>query len=237
MATPPIPAATLADVERHLRAGRSVRAAAAACGVSVGTAARVRRQVLAGGGPIPAGQPDPDPAGEPDAVVREAADGTATVTIHTARPVRTLADAVRAAEVDETVWAVDRWECAQWTVPMKVEQGQDAGGRWKAAAPIVTQQYRVKVFLRRLLPRATRAALDLVFAGFRDAAPRWPALPAPRAGKAEPFLAVFGLFDAHFGKFNGLGGKLEPGEDGCGLRAGLLLAPPAQSAPAQASVG
>ena len=42
---------------------------------------------------------------------------------------------------------------------------------------------------------------------------------------------------AEYARILGATLQLEPGEDGCGLRAGLLLAPPAQTAPAQASVG
>ena len=42
---------------------------------------------------------------------------------------------------------------------------------------------------------------------------------------------------AEYARILGASLQLEPGEDGCGLRAGLVLAPPAQTAPAQPSAG
>lgn len=137
---------------------------------------------------------------EPARVFTEKSDGTAVVSLRTDKVVKTLEDALAAAEVDESVWFVDHWETSAWTVPMKVEQGQDAGGKWKAAQPIQTQQYRVKVYLKRILPRSLQAATEAVYARMQDYAPKYPAPPKVRNGSGKPFLAVFGLFDVHFGK-------------------------------------
>lgn len=177
-------------IDELLRGGASIESVVRELGCSP-TTVKKRRKLMRVGATAP-------PVGSD---FREADDGTAVLSFHTGEPVKTLADAVRVADIDLSVWYVDRWECSQWTVPMKVEQGQDAGGRWRAAAPIQTQQYRVKVYLRRIVARAIHEALELVFEKFKaEAAPRWPKLPKERVSRAEPFLAVFGLFDVHFGK-------------------------------------
>lgn len=125
----------------------------------------------------------------------------AVLRLHTSEPVRTLEDAIRVAQVDLTTWYVERFEVSDWTVPVKLEQGQDKDtGRWKASIPLQTQQYRVKVFLRRIVAKVLRDAIDLVFARLKTEAPRWPKIERERASKGEPCLAVFGLFDVHFGK-------------------------------------
>jgi cob(I)alamin adenosyltransferase len=140
------------------------------------------------------------PPAKPDRLFRENNDDTAVVVATADAPVKTLADALRVAEVDQTVWEVDHWEVSDWTVPMKVEQGQDAEGRWRAARPIQTQQYRVKVYLRRVMPRALRAATDAIFERLAKHAPKYPTPAKVKNNSGEPFLAVLGLFDVHFGK-------------------------------------
>jgi hypothetical protein len=131
--------------------------------------------------------------------------------MNTETPIKTLEDAIRAAEIDTAVWFVERWECSQWTVPMKVERGQrvqeltsDKGKyetlAWNQSEAITTQQYRVKVFLRRIVRKEIHDSLKLVFADLKQHAPKWPKIDREKSGKAEPYLAVFGLFDVHFGK-------------------------------------
>ena len=141
-------------------------------------------------------RPDDD---SPDRVLRENDDGTAVLALHTDRPVKTLEDALRVAEVDQKVWHVDRWECAQWTVPIGTKP-----------TPITTQQYRVKVFLRRILSRSLQAATDAVFEKLARHAPKYPTPPKVANHPGEPFLCVLGLFDVHFGK---LAWGRETGED------------------------
>lgn len=148
---------------------------------------------------------NPSPA-RPERQFTEDEDG-GVLSLHTDRPVKTLEDAIRVAEVDTSVWYVERWEVSDYTVPMKVEQGQKVkvvDGKevlaWAGAKPIQTQQYRVKVFLKRILPRKIHAAMQDVFASLREAAPKWPKLPAVSKAKGDRYMALFGLFDVHFGK-------------------------------------
>ena len=141
---------------------------------------------------------------EPDGPsFREDSEGNAILSLHTTNPIKTMDDAIAAAGVDTSVWYVDRWECSQWTVPMNVPRPKTG------SIPIVTQQYRVRLYLRRILPRSIQDALALVFDRIRKHAPKYPRLPR-RSGTGEPHLAVFGLFDAHFGK---LAWKPETGND------------------------
>jgi hypothetical protein len=106
------------------------------------------------------------------------------------RPVKTLADAVRVAGVDESVWYVDRWEATQWTVVTK-----DADD-----SPTQTQQYRVKVYLKRIARRCLQQAQEAVFERMKAHAPVYPRAFAPKRRQAGEYLAVAALFDAHFGK-------------------------------------
>lgn len=112
----------------------------------------------------------------------------------TERPIRSEEDAVREFRIDLTRWAVERMQVKAWTVGMKV------GSKESGFRPVRQQQYGVTLWLRRVLPKAAQAAVDLVFERFKDAAPRWPKAERVRAS-GEPFLAVMGLMDAHFGKY------------------------------------
>ena len=135
----------------------------------------------------------------PERTFRDAGDGTATAEATSFKPIKTEEDAIRAAEVDTSVWYVHHFETSAWTVPMKVEQGQEPNGLWKAARPIQTQQYGVKLWLRRLQPKSHKAALDAIWERMKHDAPAFPKFPKLKP-KGEPHLAVMGLVDAHFGK-------------------------------------
>lgn len=207
MPTKPLAPAVTRRILELKAAGKSNREIRDLTGVSVGTVSNVTTGKL------------PDPGGHPTAAERQfvETEDAATVSLHTDKPIKTLEDALRAAQVDPAVWYVDRWEVSDWTVPMKVEQGQAVkalnGGEalaWQAAKPIQTQQYRVKVYLKRILPRTIQQAVADVFATWKHDAPRWPKLPGPSRVKGDTYMALMGLFDVHFGK---LCWRNETGED------------------------
>lgn len=172
-------------------------------------AEKARRE--AGGAPGRPPTPPAAPATE-TAGIRESADGTAVATATTGEVVKTLEDAVRVAGVDLTVWYVDRWEASQWSTPLNVKQGQSAReltnskGQsrqelgWEPSRLVQQQQYRVKLYLRRIVSRAVREALDALYDRMKAHAPRYPKPDRPAKATGEPYMAVFGLFDAHFGK-------------------------------------
>jgi hypothetical protein len=173
------------------RRGQSHRAIAAAEGVAPSTVQKYLNMPRPGAEQTGGAGDQVPPEGNR---FEERADGTAAQTVVTPEVVRTYADAIRVAGVDLSVWFVDSWEATQWTVGMKVKVGD---GKQETRRE---QQYRVKLKLRRIVPRAIRDALEIVFARLKDAAPRWPKVEKERESSAEPFMAVFGLFDVHFGK-------------------------------------
>lgn len=116
----------------------------------------------------------------------------AVASLVTDKPIKSLEDAVAAAEVDLSIWYVDRWECTQWTTGMKIGTADD-----KRA--IQQQQYRVKVWLKRLMPRSLQLATDAIFERMAKAAPKYPKLGNVKTS-GEAYLAVVACFDVHMGK-------------------------------------
>lgn len=209
-------AALVARVHAELAAnGGSVSGAATALGLA---RAKVRRILAAhpDGYRAPAPPPPADPDAECTRTLTEDAAGNATLLVKTDEVVRTLADAVRVGQVDLTVWYVDRYELSDWTVPMNVKRGQavttltktNAKGEsrqtevlaWNPSASAQTQQYRVKLYLKRIVKKAIKEALDAVYERMKAHAPAYPKADKAARPTGEGFLAVLGLVDAHLGK-------------------------------------
>lgn len=143
---------------------------------------------------------------------KEFSDGTAIKDILTDHPIATLEEAIAAAEVDTSVWMVDRWEAAAWSVPMKLSQGQEIvslmhpNGKkvealsWRSSQKFQTQQHRVRIFLKRIQTKSQKEAFDGIFKMMEEYAPKYPNKAIKTHPASEPMLAVFALFDAHFGK-------------------------------------
>ena len=113
-------------------------------------------------------------------------------------PIKTLEDACARASVDLKTWYVERWECSHWTVGMNV----------KGEGPVQKQQYRVKIFLKRIMKRAIQEAVAAVYTEMKQHSPKYEKKRFKQAGVET--LAVMCLFDAHFGK---LAWKPEVGHD------------------------
>lgn len=116
-------------------------------------------------------------------------DNETVMEFGTNKPIRTMDDAIKAAGVDLKIWYVERWECSHWTVGMSP----------KHAKPLQMQQYRVKLFLKRLVKKEIQEAVKAVYAEMKKYAPKYQKLKRT-VSKGNPSLAVFGLFDSHFGK-------------------------------------
>lgn len=131
--------------------------------------------------------------------VEDVAKGTAVLVHKTDTIIETYEDALRAANVDLTTWFVERWEKKTWTTPMRIRGGQGEDGRHLRDQPIQTQQHGVKLFLRRIVSAGVKQIIDKLYENMQKYSPRYPQLPQVRRS-GEPIMAIFGLFDAHFGK-------------------------------------
>lgn len=120
----------------------------------------------------------------------------------TENPIKTIEEAVLTLGIDLTVWEIVRFKCSPWTVPVVV----GAAGHKEL---VQTQQYSVSLEMRRLIPKNRIAAVESLLDRLRDYAPKYHKLKKPK-GPGDPALAVFGLFDIHFGK---LAWKPECGRD------------------------
>lgn len=113
--------------------------------------------------------------------------------------IRTVEDAMKHGEVDTKVWYVDRFECTAW------EMGHIRKDGVADSLPL----WRVKLYLKRILPKPLLSAADAIYDRLATIAPR--KFPEPVAGRAgRPVMMSLRTCDVHFGK---LAWKPEAGED------------------------
>lgn len=160
--------------------GGSVREAAKAANVAPSTAARLF----------------PDPVR--DRTIKEDGDD-ATVEYLSPKRIKTLEDAMEFGEVDPAIWIVDRWECTSWEVVTRVRQGQDADKRWLPDRVERHQMWRVRLYLKRIVPRAMiearkRLCEALPVQSLLSLPPRMP------KGNGRAVMCALDLYDCHFGK-------------------------------------
>ena len=113
---------------------------------------------------------------------------TAQTITSVSNTVRTLEDALRAANVDELVWEVDRHTINKWDMA----RGNQAD-TWDAI-----ELWQVKVWLKRRKVAVFVDPLQSLIDGIRKIAPKAPLVKYKSSKDAH--LLVVGLFDAHFGK-------------------------------------
>lgn len=126
---------------------------------------------------------------------KESPDGSAVLSSITTKPIKTLEDAVRACNVDTTVWYVHSYDWGAWNVGMKKKNGKEA-----PEEIIQTQQYRIKLVLKRILSRTIQQAHDKLFDRYKSHKIDYSKLPAIKNKNGEKYACVVGLFDSHFGK-------------------------------------
>jgi hypothetical protein len=117
----------------------------------------------------------------------EQSDTAQTIT-SVSNTVRTLEDALGAANVDQLVWEVERHTINKWDMA----RGNQAD-KWDAI-----ELWQVKVWLRRRKQSVFVDPLQSLIDGIRKIAPKQ--VSVKRKSSGEPHLLVLGLFDAHFGK-------------------------------------
>lgn len=170
MPTKPIPTETKLEAQRLRKLGWSLIKIAAHLKISHGSASNICRDLQ---------------------VQKKTVEdqNESTIEFDSDKPIKSLEDACVAASVDLSIWYVDSWECSQWTVGMNIK-GKDE--------PVQTQQYRVKLKLKRLLKRSIQEAINAIFERMKKYAPKYKKIKLPQSGPET--LAVTCLFDVHFGK-------------------------------------
>lgn len=183
--TPLIPREKIDRVVEMLGRGATFRTIAREVGISSGAISKIKRGYR-GSEPVePTITPERDSAFSGDS-------GTQKIE-YISRGIRTEAEAIRECQVDLTKWYVERFECTCWTTPMKL----GAEGEPKTAA--IVQNYRVCLKLRRIQSKVHQEAFDAIFEKMLKHSPKYPTLKRDRiTGERE--MAVFCLFDVHFGK-------------------------------------
>lgn len=111
----------------------------------------------------------------------------------------TVEDAIKHGEINLDVWYVDRFEVTSWEMGYK-----DA-----AKSAHILPLWRVKLYLKRIRPKALHEASEMLFDRLSKIAPDYRTLAYPsRLGR--PLMMELDLWDSHFGK---LAWKRETGED------------------------
>jgi len=117
----------------------------------------------------------------------EAADGTATLSLQTNKPIRTLEDLMRVGEVDRNIWRVKKWTLNKWEMGYYDPKSETAKTK-----PL----FQVKAELERIAAKWLTDAEPLLFRSLRNA-------PLPKTVKRKsPERALeLALFDTHLGKY------------------------------------
>jgi len=153
---------------------------------------RMRRRIAKGTAPAPATsggeQPAQVVAEKPKESVKVDGKGDATFVETNSPDIRTLEDALRAANVDQDTWEVDRFLVNWWDVTISAKKAN-------ADRPEMYTNFQVKVWLRRRVPELHQVIVEGLCAAMRGKAPK---VPRPRV--TGEHVAVLGLYDAHFGK-------------------------------------
>jgi len=102
--------------------------------------------------------------------------------------IRTLEDALAAADVDLETWEVDRYVVNWWDVTVSARKAD-------GATPETYTNYQIKVWLKRKAPSLHQIIVEGLCDAMRGKAPK---LPRHRPGGDH--TAVVCLYDAHFGK-------------------------------------
>jgi hypothetical protein len=126
-------------------------------------------------------------------------ENSSVQTILTTKPVKTEEDVIREFNIDTSVWKIDRFECSAWTTAMKLEENEELDGNKKLKQkPVLVQNYRVKVYLKRIISKPFQDAHDIIFSKIKNHAPKY--IKITNKKHDDGHLVVIGLFDAHFGK-------------------------------------
>ena len=113
-------------------------------------------------------------------------DDTADI-VSVSKKIRTPAQAIEAAQIDLSIWDIDRTTVNSWEAMGKTDDGLQTITLWQ-----------IKIQLKRKAPEFITGALDNLFERIKSHQPAVPV--SKKKPKADPHLLELSLFDAHFGK-------------------------------------
>ena len=191
MPTPAKPPEVIARVREMIAQGKSQREICEACGISAGLVSQIKNGKYK--------DREPQTAALPTNEMRIEGDN-ATFTGTTSKFIRSEADAIREFNIDTTIWFVKSMVVKAWTTAMNLKED----------GATTIQNYGVTLKLERLLPYSMQKSVEAVYDRIKKHAPKYPRADKVKGNPGEQFMAVFGLFDIHFGK---LCWAAETGED------------------------
>lgn len=169
------------EVVRLIADGKSFREINRLTGVSYGTINKIKKGYR--------GADEP----ESPSSMTTSTDSNVSNIEYISKGIKSEDEAIRECKVDLTRWYVDRFDCTTWTTPMKLRDGEGP------EKPAIVQNYRVSLRLKRIQTKTQQAAFDAVFELMKKHSPKYPPLKRDRSA-SEREMAVFCLFDVHFGK-------------------------------------
>lgn len=139
---------------------------------------------------------------DPDSYSSQVGGDTTIIEEVRNHPIRTEKQAIEAFEIDIEKWRIVKMDCTAWTVAIKLKHGEADQVRQE-------QQYRIRITLQLRRPQLINDVNEAILERIKKHAPRYSEPPKYKPSK-EKHLAVFGLFDVHFGK---LAWELETGSN------------------------
>jgi hypothetical protein len=122
------------------------------------------------------------------------------------RSIRTLEDALAAANVDLAIWEVDHYTINKWDgfnknvkKKLKYVEGKATGTIDHSPYPVVVPLWQVKVRLRRKVEKRVQDGIEMLMERMSKHSPRYRAYPKIK-GVSNPHLLEVAVFDAHFAK-------------------------------------
>lgn len=122
--------------------------------------------------------------------------------------IKTVAQALKKAEVDLDIWEVERFSVNSWEVGMKLTTRNEKGAVL-TEKPKVIPLWQVKVWIRRKVPKIFTDAADGLQKRMAKWAPKYPKFTWNRPLQ-DPHMLELALFDVHFGK---LAWEMETGQN------------------------
>jgi len=124
-----------------------------------------------------------------DEISKEFEKNKGLITIKSLR-IKTLEDALRAAQVDTNVWEVDRYTINSWEVTM--------GHKSTKVDPQTYTNFQVKVWLKKKVSNPVEVAIENVVNRVKTYAPKYESIRRKKKFD-KPCLLELALYDLHFG--------------------------------------